>query len=117
MPTRWRARMRSLAIGCWLAPLVFAAGCDQKARDFAVKTKAILDQRSDQLSKKIGAENTAYNNFAAHAAEADRALVDSSLRNERNERSRSLAVDYVERRRSAAHWRTDLAEYARIDHT
>jgi hypothetical protein len=93
-----------------------AVACDDKARDFATKTKQILDQRSAQLSAKIGAEKIAYERSAAHAAEDHRALVESSLQNERNERSDALAADYEEGRKPVSLWRKDLADYAQIDY-
>ncbi len=92
------------------------SGCDEHAQAFASKTKDILDQRSAQLGKKIAAEKAAYNKQAAHASEDHRALVESSLQNERNERSDALAVDYAEGRKPVSHWRIDLAEYAKIDY-
>jgi len=91
-------------------------GCDEDARQFAEKTKAILDQRSDQLTKKIAAEKRSYDNWASNAAEDQRALLDSSLQNERNERSDILAADYDEGRRPVSLWRKDLSDYARIDY-
>jgi hypothetical protein len=90
-------------------------GCDEKAREFATRAQQLLTQRSEQLAKKIAAEKAAYNSSAAHAAEDHRALVDSSLQNERNERSEALAADYAEARRPVSLWRKDLADYAKID--
>jgi hypothetical protein len=107
--------LRGLArIGCCLLA-VAATGCDEKAIEFARRTKAILSQRSDQLALKIAAESAAYNQAAAVAAESARDLIDSALRNERNERASALAADYKEERKPISLWRTHLAEYARID--
>jgi len=92
------------------------AGCDEDARQFAERTKAILDQRSDQLAKKIAAEKRSYDNWASNAAEDQRALLDSSLQNERNERSDILAADYDEGRKPVSLWRKGLSDYARIDY-
>ena len=105
----------ALTLG-FLAASVAIVGCDDQARDFAQKTKAILDQRSEQLLKKITAERTAYDRFASQTAEDQRALVDSALQNERNERSDALAADYDEGRKPVSLWRKDLSEYARIDY-
>lgn len=96
---------------------VALTGCDEQAREFAQKTKTILDQRSEQISKKIAAEKDAYNKFAAYAAEDHRALVDSSLQNERNERGDHLAADYDEDRKPVSLWREDLADYAKADYS
>jgi len=93
------------------------AGCDKRAREFAEKTRLILLQRSEQLSKKIAAETKAYNASAAHAAAAHRALVDSRLANERNGRSIALAADYGDGRRPASRWQSHLEEYGQIDYT
>jgi hypothetical protein len=111
-----RTSLRALArVGCCLLAMA-AAGCDEKAIEFAKQTRALLHQRSDQLAKKIAAETTAYNQAAAVAAETYRDLIDSSLRNERNERAATLAADYHEGRKPVSLWRTHLAEYARIDY-
>ena len=58
-----------------LPGLLLLGGCDDKAREFAAKTKAILDQRSVQLTKKIAAEVEAYSAYAALATEDHRNLV------------------------------------------
>jgi hypothetical protein len=96
--------------------VILSSGCDKKALEFAVKTALLLDQRSEQLSKKIAGETRAYNSAAAVAAESHRDLVDSSLRNERNSRSIALAADYDEGRKPVSRWQSDLAEYGQIDH-
>lgn len=111
-----RMLRRVLLLGL-LAVTVGLSGCDEEARDFATKTKAILDQRSVQLSKKIAVEKEIYDKEAAAASEDHRALVDSTLQNERNERSDSLSADYEEGRKPVSLWRKDLAEYAKIDYT
>lgn len=93
-----------------------AAGCDKQAREFATRTRQILEQRSKELAAKIAAEKAAYNASAAQAAEDHRVLVASSLQNERNERSDALAADYADGRKPISQWRRDLAEYARVDY-
>jgi hypothetical protein len=108
--------MRFAPFASLLAVCFVLAGCDQKAREFATRTKAVLDQRSEQLARKIQAETNAYNNAAAQAAEDHRALVESSLQNERNERADALAADYDEGRKPVSLWRKDVSEYARIDY-
>jgi hypothetical protein len=92
------------------------AGCDEEAREFAEKTALILRQRSDQLARKIAAETRAYNAAAAHAAEARRALIDSSLANERTGRVIALAADYDEERKPVSRWRSELGEYAQMEY-
>jgi hypothetical protein len=110
-------RLAQCAVIVAFSTCLFAiAGCDEDARQFAEKTKTILDQRSDQLAKKIAAEKRSYDNWASNAAEDQRALLDSSLQNERNERSDILAADYDEGRRPVSLWRKDLSDYARIDY-
>ena len=96
---------------------VCLTGCDDKAKKFAEQTKSLLDQRSEQLAAKIAAEKAAYKKSAAHATENQRALVDSTLRNERNERTDELAADYSEGRKPVSLWRKHIAEYAKIDFT
>ena len=84
-------------------------GCDEEAQNFAVQTLKILEHRSADLTAKIGAEKTAYSQSSVHAAEDHRALIDITLRNERNERSTALAADYEEGRKPVSQWRKDLA--------
>jgi hypothetical protein len=109
---RFRAATALLLLGA-----LATAGCDEEARELAGQAKKVLDQRSQQLSKKIAAEKAAYNASATLAARDHRELVDATLRNERNERADVLAADYVEGRKPVSLWRRDVAEYARIDYT
>src|SRR5437762_6764017 len=92
------------------------SGCDEQARKFAAQTVKILERRSADLAAKIAAEKSAYSRSAVHAAEDHRALVDSTLRNDRNERSTALAADYDEGRKPVSQWRKDLSEYGRVDY-
>jgi hypothetical protein len=96
--------------------LTALCGCDERALDFAKKTRDILEQRSTQLANKIAAEKKAYNASAAQANEDHRTLVALSLSNERNERSTTLMADYMDQRKPVSLWRKDLAEYATIDY-
>ncbi len=91
------------------------SGCDEQARKFASQTLKILERRSAELSAKIVAEKAAYSRSAVHAAEDHRALVDITLRNERNERSTDLAAEYDEGK-PVSQWRKDLAEYGSVDY-
>lgn len=114
LSARLSARPCARMCCCLLAMTV--VGCDDKAIEFARQTKALLTQRSDQLARKIAAETEAYNQAATVAAETYRDLIDSSLRNERNERAASLAADYQEGRKPISLWHAHLSEYARIDY-
>jgi hypothetical protein len=109
-----RSRRAALLLCVLLAPLTSA--CDEKAQEFARRTAEILQLRSAELSRKIDAERKAYQTVSAIATETHRALLDSSLRNERNARSIALAADYDEGRKPPSRWQTDLAEYAQIDY-
>jgi hypothetical protein len=102
--------------GAWAALCLSLAGCDGKARKFAVQTAAVLKQRSEQISRKITAETKAYNDLAAHAAEAHRRLVALSLGNERDTRIVALAADYDEGRKPVSLWRIEVGDYARVDY-
>lgn len=99
-----------------LAASAGLSGCDDQARHFAAQTLTILQHRSDEIAAKIGAEKTAYSASAVHAAEDRRALTEITLRNDRNERSTSLAADYDEGRKPVSQWRKDLAEYGQTDY-
>lgn len=107
--------MKRILLGVLAGAILIGTGCDEKARDFALKTKDILDQRSQQLSRKIAAEKAAYNRSATLAAEDHRMLTDSALLNERNERSDEIAADYDEGRKPTSLWRKDISDYARLD--
>jgi hypothetical protein len=115
MRTITRSRAISLLM-CLLLALL-GSGCDERAQEFARKTAAILEQRSNELSRKIAAETKAFNAAAAAASDAHRDLIDSTLLNERNGRSIALAADYDEGRKPISKWRSDLAEYAQVDYT
>jgi len=109
--------MRTLRILAMLTFPVLLFGCDDDARKFAEKTKAILDERSAQLSLKIAREKLVYDKESTAARDDHQALVEVTLQNDRNERSDFLAAEYDEGRKPVSQWRTDLAEYARIDYT
>ena len=109
-----RSRRLGLALCLLLAPALSA--CDEEARQFAVRTAEILQQRSAELTKKIAAERKAYDTVAAIANQVQRDLIDSSLNNERTSRSIALAAEYDEGRKPASRWQTDLAEYAQMDY-
>ena len=97
-----------------LAPVLSA--CDEDARQFALRTAEILRQRSAELTRKIAAEKKAYQDVSSIANESHRALIESSLNNERTARSIALAADYDEGRKPPSRWQTDLVEYAQIDY-
>lgn len=108
-----RPRVAAVAL---LLVLPLASACDDRARAFAARTAEILQQRSAQLSAKIAAESATYNKIAAHAIEAARQLADSTLMNERQERAGLLSLDYIEGRKPASRWRSDLVDYAHVDY-
>jgi hypothetical protein len=109
-----RARRTGLVLCLLLAPAV--SGCDDEARQFAIRTAEILQQRSAELTRKIAAERKAYNAVAAIANQVQRDLIESSLNNERTARSIALAADYDEGRKPVSRWQADLAEYAQMDY-
>ena len=63
--------------------VLLLTGCDDQARSFAKQTKAILMQRSAQISKEIAAEVKAYNEVAALSAQDHHTIAVDSLQNER----------------------------------
>jgi hypothetical protein len=101
--------------GC-LVLLLGAAGCDGKAREFAQRTAALLKQRSAELTAKIKAERTAYQELARVLWDSERTVAAQALLNERNGRSIALAADYTEGRRPVSRWQTDLLDYAQLDY-
>jgi hypothetical protein len=109
-----RFRRAGLLLCVLLAPL--ASACDEEARQFALRTAEILQQRSAELTRKIAAEQKAYQDVSSIANETQRDLIESSLNNERSARSIALAADYDEGRKPASRWQSDLAEYAQIDY-
>jgi hypothetical protein len=108
--------MKKILLTVLISVAALMTGCDEQARLFATQTKAILDQRSAQLSKKIAAEMESYNDYAAKAADDNHNLMIAALGNERAERANALAADYQEGRKPASLWREDLAEYANVDY-
>jgi len=109
-----QSRRLGLALCLLLAPALSA--CDEEARQFAVRTAEILQQRSAELTKKIAAERKADNAVATLANQVQRDLIESSLNNERTSRSIALAAEYDEGRKPASRWQADLAEYAQMDY-
>jgi hypothetical protein len=108
-----RSRRAGILLCVLLAPVLSA--CDEKAQQFALRTAEILQQRSAELTKKIAAERKAYQAVSASANENQRALIESSLNNERSARAIALAADYDEGRKPPSRWQTELAEYAAIE--
>lgn len=109
-----RSRRLGLALCLLLTPALSA--CDEEARQFAVRTAGILQQRSAELTRKIAAERKAYDTVAAIAHQSHRDLIEASLNNERTSRSIALAAEYDEGRKPASRWQADLEEYAQIDY-
>jgi len=96
--------------------VLLLTGCDDQARSFAKQTKAILMQRSAQISKEIAAEVKAYNEVAALSAQDHHTIAVDSLQNERAARAYTLAADYADGRKPASLWRNDLSAYAEFDY-
>jgi hypothetical protein len=108
-----RSRCAGVLLCVLIAPMLSA--CDEKAQEFALRTAEILQQRSAELTRKIAAERKAYQAVSTSANENQRALIESSLNNERSARAIALAADYDEGRKPPSRWQTDLAEYAAIE--
>ena len=108
-----RSRRAGILLCVLMAPVLSA--CDEKAQQFALRTAEILQQRSAELTKKIAAERKAYQVVSASANDNQRALIESSLNNERSARAIALAADYDEGRKPPSRWQTELAEYAVIE--
>jgi hypothetical protein len=95
---------------------VLAAGCDKDALRLAQEALALLGNYEQQLDRKLAAERAAYAGQAQVQAQAQRDQVIESLAQERVERARTLALDFLEGQKRVTRWREPLRDYANADY-
>jgi hypothetical protein len=92
------------------------AGCDENALRMAKEAHNILSAYERELEQKLASEQRAYTQQAQIEAEAVREQMYSSLEQERIERARSLALDFIEGKQDVRRWREPIRDYAKADY-
>jgi hypothetical protein len=93
-----------------------SAGCDEKALQMARDARTILEAYEKELELTGAAEERAHQEQARIQEQAEREQVLASLEQERVERSRALALDFLEGESTVARWQEPLRDYTRIDY-
>jgi hypothetical protein len=82
----------------------------------AKDARALLNSYETELVKKLVAEQTAYQLQAQVEARARREQAFANLEQERIERSRAMALDFLDGKRGVARWQEPVRDYARKDY-
>ncbi len=106
-----RYRFLILLLGSFLL-----TGCDERALQMAKEARSILDSYEKELERKLFAEQTAYRRQAQIESDAQRQQAGANLEQERIERSRTMALDFLEGKRNVSRWQEPVREYARKDY-
>ena len=106
-----RPTLSALIFGCLLL-----TGCDERALQMAKDARALLDSYEKELAKKLAAEQNAYRLQAQVEARAQREQAFANLEQERIERSRAMALDFLDGKRAVARWQEPVRDYARKDY-
>ena len=106
-----RPTLSALIFGCLLL-----TGCDERALQMAKDARALLDSYEKELGKKLAAEQNAYRLQAQVEARAQREQAFANLEQERIERSRAMALDFLDGKRAVARWQEPVRDYARKDY-
>ena len=107
--------MRPKLLALFLGSILLT-GCDEKALQMAKEARVLLDSYEKELEKKLDAEQAAYRRQAQIQASAQREQAFANLEQERIERSRAMALDFLEGKRNTTRWREPVREYARRDY-
>jgi len=113
MRTNWRTGILIVGFATLAAS---QTSCDEDARRLAKEAARVLGNYQAELQKKLDAEETAYRRQAQIESQAQRDQAFAMLEQERIERSRSMALDYLETSKSPARWREPLRDYAKADY-
>lgn len=95
---------------------VWSAGCDEDALRLAREAREVLLTYEKALGRKLAAEQRAYGEQSQVMAMAHREQLHSNLEQERMERARTLALDFVESNVRVTRWRAPLRAYANADY-
>jgi hypothetical protein len=90
--------------------------CDENALRMAADAKDILSAYEKELEHKLASEQAAYTRQGQIEAEAAREQTFSQLEQERIERARVLALDFIDGVRDVSRWRDPIREYAGVDY-
>lgn len=95
---------------------IWSAGCDEDALRLAREAREVLLTYEKELGRKLAAEQRAYGEQSQVMALAHREQLASNLEQERTERARTLALDFVESDARVTRWREPLRAYANADY-
>jgi len=110
--------MKKLIVLSLLVAVVGLSGCgDKDAREYAAKLGTVLDSYQEQLSQKIKAEQTSYEELAAAYEEARKADIDIRLAGEREKRSEDLGEKVAKSKDAPtlSQLFASLQEYGKLD--
>jgi outer membrane murein-binding lipoprotein Lpp len=110
--------MKKLMVLSLLVAVVGLSGCgDKDAREYAAKLGTVLDSYQEQLSQKIKAEQTSYEELAAAYEEARKADIDIRLAGEREKRSEDLGEKVAKSKDAPtlSQLFASLQEYGKLD--
>ena len=107
--------MRSILAAVPLIALALT-GCDENALRMAKEAHNVLNAYEHELERKLASEQKAYMQQAQIEAEAAREQMYSNLEQERIERARSLALDFIDGKQDVRRWREPIREYAKADY-
>jgi hypothetical protein len=99
-----------------LGGALLASSCDKDALNLAQEALKLLEFYEQQLDRKLSDEHTAYIAQAQVQAQATREQAIESLAQDRMERARSLALDFLEGQKRISRWREPLRDYANADY-
>lgn len=92
--------------------MLLLTGCDQKAIEFAQKSRLILAEYQTRLETQIRETEEYYRRYSALQVDSDRERRLVNLSNHRKELTDRLSIDYVELKKSPSRVREDLRVYA-----
>ena len=110
--------MKKLIVLSLIVAVVGLSGCgDKDAREYAAKLGTVLDSYQEQLSQKIKAEQTSYEELAAAYEEARKADIDIRLAGEREKRSEDLGEKVAKSKDAPtlSQLFASLQEYGKLD--
>jgi hypothetical protein len=103
--------MRIRAPLVWLGALALS-GCDEKAVEFAQKSRLLLAEYQSRLETQIRETEEYYRRYSSLQVDSDRERRLVNLSSSRKELTDRLSVDYVEKKKTPSRVREDLRVYA-----
>ncbi len=96
--------------------ILLLAGCDKSAIRFAKETKKLLQEYQKRVEAQISETEKYQGRHASLSASANWRRLNDTLDVERDERSTELAADYLEGRKPASLYRSQLRAYAQLEY-